>query len=91
MATPLRQVLDQFDHQDGSLSLGQIARELALEPAMLQEMLDYWVRKGKLRRSDCCPTGCGTCHCGDHCPFVVTLPQVYERVWTESERAAPGN
>ncbi|MBZ0298906.1 MAG: FeoC-like transcriptional regulator, partial [Anaerolineae bacterium] len=63
MAT-LRQVLNHFEQQTGAISLNAMARELGVERPMLQEMIDYWVRKGRLREANAgtsCPSSsvCG--------------------------------
>ena len=47
--TMLRQVLQHFEQRSGAISLMQMARDLGVERAVLQDMLDYWVRKGRLR------------------------------------------
>ncbi len=65
------------------LTLAQIARELAVSPAQLEDMIGYWVRKGKIRQSAAL-TNCGTCGHGDACPFVLDLPRSYELVTAES-------
>jgi len=75
----LRAVLDCFNDVSKPISLQQLAREMGLPLPMLMEMLDYWVRKGKLRevsRAESCHT-CGT---KTACPFVMALPRLYERV-----------
>jgi hypothetical protein len=85
MATKLRQVLDYFDNNTESISLSELARELGIEREMLDEMIAYWVRKGKLREvlSSCDDDERQTCGCGSgpsKCPFVATMPRTYERV-----------
>lgn len=65
------------------LTLTQIARKLAVSPGQLEEMIGYWVRKGKIRQS-AAPTNCGTCGHTDGCPFVIDLPRSYELVTADS-------
>lgn len=88
MAT-LRQVLDHFEHQSGAVSLAALARELGIEPPMLQEMIGYWVRKGRLRQvSDpACNATCGS-NCARGCPFVFAMPAAYELVPVEAVSVA---
>ena len=74
----LREVLNRFEHQSGTISLTGLARELQIEPPMLQEMIDYWVRKGRLR--EVADINCSTCGCSHGCPFVFALPRMYELV-----------
>ena len=79
MTSVLRQVLQMFERADAPLSVRQMARELDMTPAMLEGMLAYWVRKGKLRRVQ--PgQACGTCGKAARCPLVAHLPPAYELV-----------
>ncbi len=80
MTSQLREVLNRFDEGAVPRSLNQMAREMQLEPAMLQAMIDYWVRKGKLREVGLAGNACVTCGTNGHCPFIVNLPRAYERV-----------
>lgn len=75
----LRQVLTIFETAHGALSLPQVARELDISLERLDGMIQYWVRKGKIRN---CLTAqqCGSCGFGDACPFVVDMPRIYELV-----------
>lgn len=75
--TMLRQVLQHFEQRSGAVSLVQMARDLDVERSILQDMLDYWVRKGRLREVQ--TSGCGTCGSGSGaCPLMVMLPRMYE-------------
>jgi hypothetical protein len=84
MAT-LRQVLDHFERQSGAVSLATMARELGVEAPMLQEMITYWVRKGRLRQVNdaACNSTCVS-NCARGCPFVFALPAAYELVPVEA-------
>ena len=82
MATTLRQVLEQFEQSQGAVSLQQMARTLGIERGTLQNMIDYWVRKGKLREVG--TPVCTTCGSASECPFVVVLPRCYELAARES-------
>lgn len=64
----------------------EIARALDLSVAHLDAMIQFWVRKGKIRISGSV-TDCGTCAKNGNCPFVVALPRTYELV-TEEDGAA---
>jgi hypothetical protein len=80
----LSQVLNAFEHNQGPVTMAQIARQLELSPARLEGMIQYWVRKGKLRRVNQYKE-CGSCgHGADSCPFVVELPRSYELVTPDS-------
>lgn len=82
MAGQLREVLNRFSEQSGPVSLRQMAQEMGIEPGVLQDMIDYWVRKGKLREATS-GTECTTCGVKTACPFIVALPRAYERVSDE--------
>lgn len=86
MATQLRAVLDQFATASGPVSLAEMAQHLQLEPGILEGMIAYWVRKGRLREVFAMSSGAGCARCGisDSCPFVVPMPRTYELV-RESE------
>ncbi|MCK6578775.1 MAG: FeoC-like transcriptional regulator [Anaerolineae bacterium] len=78
MSTTLRQVLEYFESHQGAVSLPQMARTLGVERATLQNMIDYWVRKGRLRESGA--AACASCGSAAGCPFMVALPRTYELV-----------
>lgn len=82
----LSQVLAAFENSRGPITMAEIARELDLTPARLEGMIQYWVRKGKLRQASLL-SECGSCSHGDgSCPFVIELPRSYELV--NPERAS---
>ncbi|NJL95569.1 MAG: hypothetical protein HC915_18500 [Anaerolineae bacterium] len=77
----LKAVLTAFQASEYPLSTRQIARRLDLEPALLDEMIAFWVRKGRLREVSACSSACGTCAPGGAaCPFVLEMPRRYEGV-----------
>ncbi len=45
----LDEVLDFFRHQNKTKTLNQLARDLGLEPSALEGILEYLVKKGKLK------------------------------------------
>ena len=77
MATLLREVLTAFETSRQPRTLNQLARELDMAPGMLEGMLEYWVRKGRLRESSGASM-CATCGGAGGCPFVPQLPRSYE-------------
>lgn len=78
MATSLRAVLDAFEYKNTAVSLNQLSRELGVTPAILDSMIDYWVRKGRLREA--APTSCSTCNHARGCPFIMKMPRMIELV-----------
>jgi len=86
--TMLRQVLQHFEQRSGAISLMQMARDLGVERAVLQDMLDYWVRKGRLREVQ--SSACGTCGCSSKgCSLMVVLPRMYELVRDDTPANLP--
>ena len=79
MTAGLRDVLRAFETAPAPQTLSQMARALDLTPAMLQELIDFWVRKGRLRAVHL-DSACGTCGGADGCPFILKLPPTYELV-----------
>lgn len=80
MASQLREVLNHFDGQTAPLSINRLARDMGVTPGVLHGMIDYWVRKGKLREVTSTTDGCTTCGVKNGCPFIVHLPRYYELV-----------
>lgn len=77
MTTTLRQVLNVFEQNQEPIALSRLATQFGMPPALIEGMLDHWVRKGKLRVA----TGhenCGSCAKDGDCAFVVDMPKSYE-------------
>lgn len=89
MASQLREVLNQFEVQREPVSVRAMARHMEINPNVLQGMIDYWVRKGKLRATSSSGEMCTTCGDQPTCPFVVHMPDYYELARDESENAPP--
>jgi len=89
MASQLREVLNRFDGQSVPVSINQMAREMSLEPGVLQGMIDYWVRKGKLREISGSGDSCVTCGVKSACPFIVAMPRYYELANDDSADPEP--
>lgn len=80
MASQLRAVLNRFADQSTPISINRLAQEMNLEPGILCDMIDYWVRKGKLREVNSGGQACNTCGVKGACPFIIALPRYYELV-----------
>jgi hypothetical protein len=74
----LRQVLTILEQADGALSLAHVARKLGISTARLEGMLQYWVRRGRIREVVDSSSGCTGCGVVGECPFVMELPRSYE-------------
>ena len=73
----LGKVLEIFESAREPLAMQQAARSLGISEIQLEGMLEYWVRKGRLKRVDS-QAGCGTCAANGDCAFVLKLPRSYE-------------
>jgi hypothetical protein len=83
MTSTLKQVLNVFEDSQETLSLGQMAKRLDITPGMLDDMLAFWVRKGKLREVGGASL-CRTCGVGDSCPFIAQMPRRYQLVTADT-------
>jgi hypothetical protein len=78
MATStLRQVLNVFEEASGPLSLSNVAHQLDVSQGHLESMIQYWVRKGRIRET-AAGKECGSCGLNGECPFVMEMPRSYE-------------
>jgi hypothetical protein len=76
MTSQLRQVLNAFENAQGPVSLGQMAHDLGVELGMLESIIAYWVRKGKLRKVASSPAHCATCSTSG-CHSAAKMPIFY--------------
>jgi len=74
-------ILRELAAATGPVSLWDLGRRLEIEPSALAGMLDFLVRKGRLRVSggDALPD-CGSCGQRGACPYAVALPKSYALV-----------
>ena len=88
MTTTLRQVLHAFEATAQPLSLSQMAQQLDLPPSMLEGMIAYWVRKGKIREvGGAAP--CGSCSKSSGCHYMPEIPRSYELVRPDDPLIVP--
>jgi hypothetical protein len=84
MASTLREVLRAFETARGPLSLNDIARDLDITPAMLDGMITYWVRKGKIRPAVSAPACTSCASAKSCCTFSPNVPRSYLLVTGDS-------
>ena len=82
----LYQVLEEIEQAQGPVLIKDLGRKLQIDPGVLMGMIEFWVRKGRLRDDDaaleknltCAPNGCGD-HCfgAGGCAFTVKMPKTY--------------
>lgn len=95
----LIQVLREIKTSQGTLNLDDLSRKLGVERSALQGMIDFWVRKGRLRDDDlniaAAQTACSISDCDrscvgpQACPFVVKMPKTYSLIPGEIGRVEP--
>ena len=79
----LNQVLFEIKNAQGPITIRELSRKLKIEPQALEGMLQFWVRKGRIRNDDAeaCDneTGsCGTACSGTlECAFIAKMPKTY--------------
>jgi hypothetical protein len=81
----LQQVLDEIKSAGGTINLNELAGKLNIEPGALEGMVQFWIRKGRLKETDvtrgpagqACNTASCACSCPgpQGCPFVMTPPR----------------
>lgn len=85
----LKQVLRAFEETQEPMSLADLALRLGVDQPALEGMLEYWVRKGRLRDEQRRPrSACGGCSmsCGsgaEECAFAGKPPRIYSLVGSE--------
>ncbi len=80
MATStLGKLLSLFENTPGSLSLTSIARELNVSRGRVEEMVEFWIRKGRIKTTASLAE-CGACSVQGDCPFVLEMPRTFELV-----------
>lgn len=89
MTSTLQLILEIFENTSQPLTLGEMAQALGMEQGMLESMIEYWVRKGRIRESDGSAVECTLCEARTDCPFVVKLPRRYELASGESRQDLP--
>jgi len=79
----LRQVLRELESATGPVELNALSRKLGVERSALQGMIEFWVRKGRLKdeyavaiKGTCVSDDCAvTCSDAHTCPLVTKLPR----------------
>jgi hypothetical protein len=75
----LSRILNLFLKSDTPLSLGYIAYQLEISPDLAESMLEYWIRRGRIKVA-AEEINCGSCGINQSCPYVDQLPVSYSLV-----------
>lgn len=84
----LRDVLTAFEQSNGAVSVQRLSHQLDISPPVLEEMIQFWVRKGKVRETGDSET-CNTCGSARGCPFIMNMPRRFELVRDEEDVRVP--
>ena len=86
----LRQVLRELESAQGPVNTNELSRKLGIERSALEGMIEFWVRKGRLKSDDqiaaetlaTCTTGSCSCSCPGprECPYLMKMPLTYSLV-----------
>jgi hypothetical protein len=75
----LRQLLEYIENSPGGISLGRVAKDLEISVSQVENMLEYWERKGRLQ-TRVSSLDCGSCASNGSCPYLAELPRIYQTV-----------
>jgi hypothetical protein len=90
--TTLRRVLDEIQTARGPVSLSDLSLRLGIERSALEGMLQFWIRKGRLKEMDagtavCLEGDCtGSCRGIESCPLLTKLPRTITLASPATER-----
>ena len=78
----LWRVLQEVERAQAPLELNELSRRLEIDRSVLDGIIEFWVRKGRLVEDAgaasgfvCAPQGCGSCSGPQGCPFVMKMPR----------------
>ena len=77
----LNRVLHEIENAQGTMTVRELSRKLAIEANALEGMLQFWVRKGRIQDDDAVAShedNCGaTCSGLAECAFVAKMPRSF--------------
>ena len=83
----LQKVLQEVKSVQGPINLNDLAHKLDIDRSALEGMIQFWVRKGRLKNDQlepepthemCSSASCSSsCSGPKDCPFVMTMPRTY--------------
>lgn len=85
--TLLREVLRELEAAEGPVNMNALSQKLGVERSALEGMIQFWVRKGRLkddeRENEQIFATCGGGSCGggcpgpQGCPYVLKMPRTF--------------
>lgn len=76
----LRSVLNAFEAAQGTVRLDRLSRDLGIDPATLDSMIQHWVQKGRIREISAQPgadSHCSPCGMKSSCPLIASPHKRY--------------
>ncbi len=77
--TVLTRTLEIIENRETPLSLTDLAREIGQTRARTQEIVEYWIRRGRIQQSGS-DKDCGSCGHKNGCPFILDQPRTFQVV-----------
>lgn len=93
----LHQVLAEIEAAEGPLTVNELGHRLDVDTSALVPMIEFWVRKGRLRDEDtavaeesvCAIGDCGaTCAGTNSCVYTARMPRSYSLPSVNGKRKA---
>ena len=84
--TKLGQLLEYIQNSPGMTSLQDIASDLNLSVSQAENMLEFWVRKGRIQISNDL-SECGRCGVKGDCSKIFEMPRVYELIGPQKSKS----
>ncbi len=86
METTLTRILAAIEAAEGPLSLKQLADQFDLSRGLIEDMLQFWARKGRLRVIEAgAEIDCSCCAARAGCSLAAKMPKRYEIVDNDNE------
>lgn len=92
----LSQVLSEICNSPRPVTIGELSQKLEVESAVIEEMIRFWVRKGRLTVDStvgmpagaaCHGGSCGSsCEGMENCAFMAKMPKTYSVTHRSGER-----
>ncbi len=91
----LRKVIQELEAAQEPLNLNELSHKLGLDPSALEGMIQFWVRKGRLKDDErdnqqlfaaCGGGSCGrSCPGAQGCPFIAKMPRTFSLALSDTD------
>jgi len=78
----LNQVLHEIENSQGPITIRELSRKLAIDPNVLEGMIQFWVRKGRITSDEDLSSGenalCSkSCSGTSDCVYITKMPKTF--------------